>query len=35
MCLHIVLKDETTERASRLICRKRAEAQDYRRENRV
>ena len=28
MCLHIVLEDEATERASRLICGKRAGAQE-------
>lgn len=28
MCLHIVLEDEATERASRLICGKRARAQE-------
>ena len=28
MCLHVVLEDETTERASRLICGKRAGAQE-------
>ena len=28
MCLHVVLEDEATERASRLICGKRAGAQE-------